>query len=172
VSKTGFNRRQFMEKASTLTAGAVVGVSTIATLPKRSVAETSKIFSPHEAETLVSVCRGTYPQDKLGSAPYVFCVEGLEKKAAEDESLKKRLSDGVVELDALSGGRFLDLDENRQAKILEGLASSEFFQAIRAFMVVALYNNKKIWPTFGYEGASFPYGGYIDRGFDDIDWLS
>jgi len=24
---------------------------------------------------------------------------------------------------------------------------------------------------FGYEGASADKGGYIERGFDDIDWL-
>jgi len=28
-----------------------------------------------------------------------------------------------------------------------------------------------VWPIFGYEGASFEYGGYIDRGFNDINWL-
>ena len=24
---------------------------------------------------------------------------------------------------------------------------------------------------FGYEGESYSHGGYIDRGFNDIDWL-
>ena len=38
-------------------------------------------------------------------------------------------------------------------------------------LVVGLYNQKEIWPIFGYEGESFSKGGYIDRGFDDIAWL-
>ena len=38
-------------------------------------------------------------------------------------------------------------------------------------LVTGLYNQKEVWPLFGYEGESFSQGGYIDRGFDDIDWL-
>ena len=37
--------------------------------------------------------------------------------------------------------------------------------------MVGLYNQKELWPIFGYEGASADKGGYIERGFDDIDWL-
>ena len=40
-----------------------------------------------------------------------------------------------------------------------------------AGLVTDLYNQKEIWPIFGYEGESFSQGGYIYRGFDDIDWL-
>jgi hypothetical protein len=38
-------------------------------------------------------------------------------------------------------------------------------------VAVALYRNKQVWPKLGYEGPSFPFGGYLERGFDDIDWL-
>ena len=38
-------------------------------------------------------------------------------------------------------------------------------------LVTGLYNQKEIWPIFGYQGESFSQGGYIDRGFNDIDWL-
>jgi hypothetical protein len=36
---------------------------------------------------------------------------------------------------------------------------------------VSLYNQKEVWPKFGYEGSSAEHGGYIKRGFADIDWL-
>ena len=35
----------------------------------------------------------------------------------------------------------------------------------------ALYNQKEVWPIFGYEGEFLSKGGYIERGFDDIEWL-
>ena len=38
-------------------------------------------------------------------------------------------------------------------------------------LVVSLYNQKELWPKFGYEGSSAEHGGYIKRGFADIDWL-
>ena len=49
--------------------------------------------------------------------------------------------------------------------------ASAFFQKIRGGMVTGLYNQKEVWPLFGYEGESFSHGGYIDRGFNDIAWL-
>ena len=38
-------------------------------------------------------------------------------------------------------------------------------------LVVSLYNQTEIWPKFGYEGSSAEHGGYLHRGFNDIDWL-
>ena len=46
-----------------------------------------------------------------------------------------------------------------------------FFQTVRSGLVTGLYNNKALWPLFGYEGSSWQKGGYVDRGFADIDWL-
>ena len=37
--------------------------------------------------------------------------------------------------------------------------------------ITGIYGNPEVWPLFGYEGPSADKGGYIDRGFDDIDWL-
>jgi len=28
-----------------------------------------------------------------------------------------------------------------------------------------------LWKTLGYQGSSIEHGGYLYRGFDDIDWL-
>ena len=46
-----------------------------------------------------------------------------------------------------------------------------FFQLIRSVAVVSLYNDHEVWDLLGYEGESFSQGGYLDRGFDDLDWL-
>jgi hypothetical protein len=27
-----------------------------------------------------------------------------------------------------------------------------------------------VWPKFGYEGSSWENGGYINRGFNDVNW--
>jgi hypothetical protein len=37
--------------------------------------------------------------------------------------------------------------------------------------VSGLYSQPDVWPYFGYEGPSNDKGGYLHRGFDDIDWL-
>ena len=47
-----------------------------------------------------------------------------------------------------------------------------FFQKVRGSLVTGIYNNPEVWAILGYEGESASKGGYINRGFDDIDWLS
>ena len=56
-------------------------------------------------------------------------------------------------------------------QILQALEATPFFGRLRGDLVVSLYNQKEVWPIFGYEGASYDKGGYIERGFNDIDWL-
>ena len=52
-----------------------------------------------------------------------------------------------------------------------GHRADGFFQDDAGDLVVSLYNQEEVWPKFGYEGSSAENGGYINRGFNDIDWL-
>jgi hypothetical protein len=83
---------------------------------------------------------------------------------------------GVTSLDTLARaaghGSYLDTGwEADRVALLKQMEGSEVFQTVRGGLVVGLYNQKEIWPVFGYEGESHSKGGYIDRGFDDIAWL-
>ena len=63
--------------------------------------------------------------------------------------------------------------DHEQVCVLEALQRMEtgpFFQAVRGHTVVALYNNKNVWPNFGYQGSSAQDGGYRYRGFQDAGW--
>jgi hypothetical protein len=42
---------------------------------------------------------------------------------------------------------------------------------MRSATINNLYNNPLVYRLFGFEGSSVEYGGYIERGFDDIGWL-
>ena len=42
---------------------------------------------------------------------------------------------------------------------------------MRSTAVVEIYSDPQTWKLLGYEGPSFAQGGYIDRGFNDLDWL-
>ena len=54
---------------------------------------------------------------------------------------------------------------------LHGVEHSDFYKKVRSDLIASLYNQKELWPKFGYEGSSAEHGGYIKRGFSDIDWL-
>ena len=68
--------------------------------------------------------------------------------------------------------RYVDVAwETDRLAILRQIEATPFFAAVRSSLVVGLYNQKEVWPIFGYEGSSADKGGYINRGFSDIDWL-
>ena len=48
---------------------------------------------------------------------------------------------------------------------------SPFFRSVYQATIDHLYNDERVWSHIGYEGSSFEKGGYLGRGFDDIDWL-
>ena len=133
-------------------------------------------LNPETFATLVQMSRDIYPHDQLEDRFYAAAVSGLDAGAKTDAALKSMLEDGVASLDkSATGGttpgyRGLENEPDRVA-LLKGIETSDFFQKVRGNLVTGIYNNKEAWPIFGYEGESASKGGYIDRGFNDIDWL-
>jgi hypothetical protein len=168
--KKGIYRRQLMQS------GAVAGIaaaSSSALLVTPSVAKAMSLttLDPHEGETLLVMSRQIFPHPNLGDMYYAQVVTDLDQKAAADKDLARQIKDGVAGLDRAMGIAWIALSPGNQIAVLTSIETTPFFQAVRGTAVVSLYNNPLVWRFFGYEGASFPYGGYIHRGFNDINWL-
>jgi hypothetical protein len=133
--------------------------------------------SPHtivtegQRATLVSLLRTAFPHPRFPDGPYERTADAV--LTAADGALWSRLSllQGLASLDSLAGGRFVDLDEADATRTLLHVADTEFFHLVRRTAVVVLYDDPQVWELLGYEGPSFDKGGYLDRGFDDLDWL-
>jgi len=135
-------------------------------------AATAEALAPDTFATLVQMSRDIYPHERLEDSFYATAVSALDGAAKDDAGLKTMLESGVAELDETAGDGFRSLDgQEDRAAILENISGSDFFQKVRGNLVTGLYNNKEAWPLFGYEGESASKGGYINRGFDDINWL-
>nr|WP_244635969.1 gluconate 2-dehydrogenase subunit 3 family protein [Chthonobacter albigriseus] len=132
-----------------------------------------KALKPETMKTLIQLARDIYPHDKIADRFYAIAVKGHDDKAAADGAHKELIEKGIADLDAAAGqGGYLGLGwEAERVKLLRGIEETPFFQAVRGDLVVSLYNQQEVWPIFGYEGESYSKGGYIERGFDDIDWL-
>ncbi|MGZ8688446.1 MAG: hypothetical protein ACXWZP_08455, partial [Gaiellaceae bacterium] len=76
---------------------------------------------------------------------------------------------GIARLD--DPQQFIELDDETRTEALRRTEGSPLFDLIKATAVVALYDSPLVWKAFGYEGPSVHLGGYVDRGFDDLDWL-
>lgn len=172
MSKKGLNRRQFLQTSSLAAAGVAVTASgAVLIAPDGAWALQLGALDEHTARTLLVMSRRIYPHEALGDMYYVPVVEALDSGAKTDKDLNKLLTEGVAGLDSAMSINWTDLSEGSQLKILTGIQDGAFFQKVRGQAVVSLYNNPLAWRHFGYEGPSYEYGGYINRGFDDLNWL-
>ncbi len=168
------SRRVFLRRgAAALPAAAVAGASISA---DAAWAQDAKALSPHVMATLVRAARDIYPHDHVADHFYARAVTPWDAKASGDPAVRDMLTGGVARLDGdakeRNGSDYLGVAwEADRLVLLRGIEHTAFFRALRADLVVSLYNQPAIWPKFGYEGSSAEHGGYIARGFDDIDWL-
>ena len=167
------NRRRFLETSSHFAVGAAAlaaaGGAAVA-VPSGAWAAT-RIVSPSQAAALVVMARHLFPHDALGDGYYAAAVAALDAQAAEDPDLAAQLVHGVAELDRAMGIPFTRLSAGNQLKVIEDLEGTPFFNTVRAATLGALYTNDVVERHFGFEGSSVEYGGYIDRGFNDLGWL-
>ncbi|MDA9423888.1 MULTISPECIES: twin-arginine translocation pathway signal [Bradyrhizobium] len=169
------SRRVFLKGAAT--AVPVVAVATSVSVRLDDAwAEDASALSPATMKTLLKIARDIYPHDVLGDSYYVTAIKPWDGKAAKDPAVKSLISDGVTRLDQNARDRhkvgYAEVPwEADRVVLLKEIEGSDFFQKVRGDLVVSLYNQKEIWPRFGYEGSSAEHGGYINRGFADIDWL-
>ena len=138
----------------------------------RAWAAAPAAVSPETYATLVQISRDLYPHDQLDDKYYAAAVDALDQAAASDAAAKTILEDGVAELNTAAGSSYTGLAaEADRVALLQEREASPFVQKLRGNLVTGIYNNKEVWPIFGYEGESALQGGYLERGFDDIDWL-
>ncbi|MCF1503740.1 gluconate 2-dehydrogenase subunit 3 family protein [Afifella sp. H1R] len=173
TSLTRPTRRGFLKVGSGLLAMTITPAGTVV---GRAWAQMPRSTKPETFATLVQMSRDCYPHDQLEDRYYAKAVDILDEAARASEDELNLLEEGVAALDKSAhdahGADYAAIEnEADRVALLEAIADEPFMQKVRSNLVVGLYNQKELWPIFGYEGASADKGGYIDRGFDDIAWL-
>jgi hypothetical protein len=170
-----YSRRIFLQGAASAVPVAAVAASTGLGIEDAWAADATTL-TPATLKTLVKVARDIYPHDFLVDTYYITAIKPWDGKAAKDPAIKAMLEDGVKRLDQDAKDHhklgYVEVSwEADRVVLLQGIEQTDFFKKIRSDLVVSLYNQEELWPKFGYEGSSAEHGGYIKRGFNDIDWL-
>ena len=119
--------------------------------------------------TITAAARAMYPHDALSDEVYARVADKLVEAADGSPETARTIEEGVA---VLNDDRvFAELSADLQLKVLEGIEEMDFFELVRSTAVVAVYTDERTWQLVCYEGPSFDKGGYIDRGFNDLDWL-
>tara|TARA_X000000950_G_scaffold210319_1_gene252944 strand:+ start:4039 stop:4617 length:579 start_codon:yes stop_codon:yes gene_type:complete len=123
--------------------------------------------SPDDKKLLVKMIREVYPHDRFPDGPYERTADDVINKGNTDDK-KVMFSKGIEDL---KKAKYVNLNFEKATKHLKKIEKTDFFQHVRGTSTVTLYNDKEVWKLLGYEGYSFDKGGYINRGFNDLDWL-
>jgi hypothetical protein len=169
------SRRTFLKGAAAIAPVAAAATSAGLGIEDAWAADATTL-APGTLKTLVKVARDIYPHDFLADSYYITAIKPWDGKAAKDPAVKALLEDGVRRLDQDAQDRhkmaYAQVPwEADRVVLLQGIEPTDFFKKVRSDLVVSLYNQEELWPKFGYEGSSAEKGGYIKRGFNDIDWL-
>lgn len=123
---------------------------------------------PDLKPAVVRLLRAAYPHSSFPDGPYERTADAILEQLDADLWHRIALESGLatLDLDALA-----DPEAPETRAYLDTIADAEFFVFVRGVAVTTLYNDHEVWELLGYEGASFDQGGYLHRGFDDLDWL-
>jgi hypothetical protein len=163
-------RRRFLVAALTFSTVA-------ATTPTSLWFETSTAWAQstdptHElTDVLAHLARVLFPHDGLADETYANVIGGILTATAEDPAMTEVLRSAEVALDTASGQSWMTLNARAQVEAVKLVQDEAFFAAILGTVRGHFYNNPEVWQFIDYPGSSKEYGGYINRGFNDIDWL-
>jgi len=170
---TAPTRRQLLGTTAliALTAG-------LLTTPMSRHALAADAVSADQKVMLLRMARDIYPHEKLlDDAPYQAVIDTIVGEAGKDEKVSKLVGDGLADLNKRAQGlyktNYIEVkDPKEREALLRQIELTDFFQKVRGGLLFGLYNNKALYPKFGYDGSSWEHGGWIkDPSFGKVEWL-
>ncbi|HKV05408.1 MAG TPA: twin-arginine translocation signal domain-containing protein [Candidatus Acidoferrales bacterium] len=171
-----FSRRGFLAGSAATIAAVAVSRTSLLADPQAPAAAEPGGLRPEESRTLLKFTRDLFPHDRLEDSFYAKAIAPLQEEAAKDSATRRLLADGIAQLNAAAikaGGKAYaeTPDESARVAAIKQVEGGAFFSKVYGGTMTPLYNQPELWPRFGYEGPSSALGGYLHRGFNDIDWL-
>lgn len=167
-------RRKFLKIASVGSIASVAGGIPSLFVSNQAAAE--ELLGSDTFVTLTKIARDIFPHDGFDDDLYAKAVAIYGDQVKADASLRSLLINGVATTDEAAkkqfGKPYTQIpDEKSRVMILTAMQTTPFFLKIRGDLVVSLYNQPVVWGKLGYQGPSAELGGYINRGFNDQNWM-
>lgn len=129
------------------------------------------LFTGQDRADLAALARALYPHGQFADGPYERTTDAILGRAGFEPALYRVLTVGLAELRTAETGELADSGTSALQSLLRDRESTVFFSTLRTLVAWYLYDDHEVWEFVGYPGASFDDGGYLTRGFDDLDWL-
>jgi hypothetical protein len=159
---TPFTRRGVVGQLALAATGFALAGKAVAAIPDAATAR---------QRAVAALIRTAFPHDRLSAAYYdAIARTYIAERAAAPADLTA-LDRGIALLDGSHIAPFADLPPAIQKGLVEQIDQLPFFKTLLWRVAELMYRDPVVWKIVGYQGSSIEYGGYKQRGFDDIDWL-
>lgn len=153
-------RREFLQLTVNLALVSLGGHSVAEDTPGR-----------HGGKVLSDVVYQLFPHERLSRDVYMQVTAELGDRIGQSAELTAMMDSAMEVLSGNSPENWFTLAERGKTEALEKIQHTPFFQFVLNEALSGVYRHPLTWELLGYEGSSLEFGGYIDRGFNDIDWL-
>lgn len=164
------SRRRFLTDSAVLSGVLIAGSPLALLAPSRAWAIELTHVDKYQADAIVALAKTLYPHKTLPDAVYALVVKDIDAKMV-DAKTAELVKNGVAKLEQAANGKWSSVTDVQRTTIVTAQQSDPFVQLVRAQCITSLYNNDMAFAHFGYEGESFNKGGYVHRGFNDLQWL-
>ncbi len=130
--------------------------------------------TPEEAknfDTLAALIVVLFPHQNINKSVYEDVANLVRAKLSSREDWARLQEEGLAALSAAAGALWPSLEMEGRIKATKAISETRFFQTVYSSALFEFYSHPVVWAHVGYPGSSAEHGGYINRGFDDIDWL-
>jgi hypothetical protein len=162
-------RRKFLVAALTFSgvASGSLGISML----RSSAAWAASANTADDLVTMGRFAQLLFPHDGLADSVYGDVISQVLAMTAADPSTEGLLTAAEVALNGAQESSWAEIDKASQLAAMHSLEDEAFFAGIREMVRYRLYYHPELWKHIDYPGSSKEHGGYLHRGFDDIDWL-
>jgi hypothetical protein len=133
--------------------------------------EALTLLSPDAAATVVAIVHTLFPHDAVPERVYRRTVLHMDRVFSKSPVAAQLVAEALDALDADLPLPFAERSESYRVASLRKLDGGAAFMTLQRTAVRFFYDDLEVWQAFGYEGAVAHLGGYVNRGFDDLDWL-
>lgn len=164
-------RRRFLVAAMTLSACASGTFGPSILRVSSAWAESQDNLDQETMAAMVRMARILFPHNAMSDEFYGDLLNAVLSGTAGDQSFAAILNAAERALNDARPGDWFDLDESEQLAVMREVQDQGFFGAITGNVRAGIYLSPVFWKHINYPGSSKEFGGYINRGSGDIDWL-
>ena len=133
--------------------------------------EAEALWSNDNKKVLSDVIYQLFPHPRLDKGVYEQVTQQVSDKVAQSAELTVMMKNAMESLSGNARENRAALPDREKVGLLEKIQHTPFFQFVLNETLSGVYRHPLTWELLGFEGSSLEFGGYINRGFNDIDWL-